>query len=97
MNFKANKTQWGPGSIVIHDADAKRKDMLMIVLDLWTTRSEEIMVRTAYLLQPKRSGKKGTWINRADVLHNPRRFGIELTDEDIRGFLVETLNRGKTN
>lgn len=27
-----NTTQWQPGDLVIHDSDAKRSDMLMIVL-----------------------------------------------------------------
>lgn len=32
MNYEPNTTCWMPGDLVIHDADAKREDMLMLVL-----------------------------------------------------------------
>jgi hypothetical protein len=73
-----NSCTWQPGDIVIHDADAKRPDMLMVVIGC----SRAGVYRTRYLFpaeQPKNWRKK-IWRNTIEPLHDPRRFGIALRD-----------------
>lgn len=69
-----NTRQWNPGDLVIHDADAKRSDMLMIVLGRDTTG----VFRTRYAFpwaQP-RPWRRKIWHNTVEWLHDPARFGI---------------------
>lgn len=69
-----NATEWQVGDYVIHDADAKRADMLMMVLG----RSASGIYRTRYAYpadQPK-SWRRKVWRNTVESLHDPRRFGI---------------------
>jgi hypothetical protein len=69
-----NATEWQIGDLVIHDADAKRADMLMIV----TGRSRNGIVRTGYLFPEtmSRDWRRKVWRNTIDSLHDPQRFGI---------------------
>lgn len=96
MNHEPNNRKWKPGDIVIHDGDRKAAAMLMIVLDYHETE-DGITYTTAYLHQPKNSGKKGIWFNPIEYLHDPKRFDIEWDEHSIRSFLCTTLNRGKEN
>lgn len=75
---EANTCEWQPGDVVIHDADAKRPDMLMVVVGC----SRAGVYRSRYLFpseQPKNWRKK-IWRNTIESLHDPRRFGITLRD-----------------
>lgn len=72
-----NMTQWGSGDLVIHDADAKRADMLMIVIG----RDAFGVYRTRYAFpwaQP-RPWRRKVWRNTVEYLHDPERFGICVT------------------
>lgn len=79
MNYEANTTHWPIGSLVIHDADAKRADMLMRVEGY----DREGLCLTRYIAErvDMRSPRstphsKGTWANPLAVLHDPARFGV---------------------
>lgn len=70
----SNVIEWRPGDYVIHDADAKRADMLMFVIG----RSASGVYRTRYAFpaeQPK-CWRRKVWRNTLESLHDPRRFGI---------------------
>lgn len=71
-----NTRPWKPGDLVIHDSDAKRTDMLMIVLG----QDANGVFRTRYAFpwaQP-RPWRKKIWRNSAEMLHDPARFGINV-------------------
>lgn len=70
MNYEANTIHHEIGALVLHDADAKRKEMLMEVMSY--TRLGHC--RTRYI-HPK-PGWRGTFVNHISVLHDPARFGI---------------------
>lgn len=82
MNYAPNERQWFPGDLVLHDADAKRAEMLMLVV--FVTRGG--LVRTRYLdyRQPRT-----VYENRIAVLHDPARFGVAVPGgERIEGRLT---------
>lgn len=86
---EANACEWKPGDVVIHDADAKRADMLMVVVG----RSRAGVYRTRYLFpseQPKNWRKK-IWRNTIEPLHDPRRFGIALRDNPEVPLTLDTI------
>ncbi len=70
-----NTIAWQIGDYVIHDADAKRHDMLMIVVG----RSKARVHRTRYAFptEQPRSWRRTVWRNTLALLHDPRRFGID--------------------
>jgi hypothetical protein len=75
MNYEPNTTEWPVGSLVIHDADAKRADMLMVV----TGRDEktgEYLTRYAYPSKVPRHWRRKVWRNDVKYLHDPALFGI---------------------
>lgn len=73
MNYEPNKIRWKPGDIVIHDADQKSPYMLMMVVGyLKDGRCE-----TRYL-NPRTTTMQRRYANRLDVLHDPKRFGIDV-------------------
>jgi hypothetical protein len=80
MNHEPNTTKWKPGDIVIHDADAKSENMLMVVVgSTHTPGSERILTR--YVKPNNMNGDKArrrpqTWENPFTHLHDPARFGI---------------------
>lgn len=86
---EANACEWKPGDVVIHDADAKRADMLMVVVG----RSRAGVYRTRYLFpseQPKNWRKK-IWRNTIEPLHDPRRFGIALRDNPEVALTLDSI------
>jgi hypothetical protein len=86
MNYPPNTTIWQPGDLVIHDADGKCPEMLMVVTETWKDNGA-ILCETRYLdpgaMTPK---PKGAYVNRIEALHDPARFGIIVpsTDPDQR-------------
>lgn len=76
-----NTTRWRVGDLVIHDADAKRTDMLMVV----TGCSRDGIYRTRYACpeQQPRSWRRKVWHNALAALHDPDRFGIVLTKREV--------------
>lgn len=83
MNYEPNTTCWMPGDLVIHDADDKREDMLMLVLG----RDARGDFQTIYLNHnrlPDYTDIKNTprglqlrakvLTNPGEVLHDPARF-----------------------
>ena len=73
MIYEANTVQWKMGSVVIHDADAKREDMLMRVIGY----GKDGLCQTRYI-GPRRSNcdPRKVWENDIKYLHDPARFGI---------------------
>ena len=74
--YAPNTTRWHVGDFVIHDADAKRADMLMVV----TGYSHEGIYRTRYAFpdEQPRSWRRKVWRNTLEPLHDPSRFGIDV-------------------
>lgn len=69
-----NTTQWKPGDLVIHDSDAKRADMLMIVLG--QDAAGVFQTRYAFPWAQPRHWRRKIWRNTVEWLHDPTRFGI---------------------
>ncbi len=90
MNYEPNQIDWQLGDIVIHDADAKREDMLMVVVGI---HADEDAIDTIYLDQRNAKGVYSNprirydrgkryaliYTNPKEALHNPARFGIMRT------------------
>lgn len=79
--YPANTQPWQAGDLVIHDSDAKRADMLMVVLSC----SRQGIYRTRYAFpdEQPRSWRRKVWRNTQGALHDPRRFGITLPTTSI--------------
>lgn len=75
MNYAPNTTHWPKGALVIHDADAKRANMLMVVVGF----ARDGRVKTRYLdtAQPR-----NLWFNDLRYLHDPARFGIAVPGKE---------------
>lgn len=71
-----NTTPWQCGDLVIHDADAKRIDMLMIVIGC--SASGVYHTRYAYPWAQPRAWRRKIWLNPMASLHDPVRFGISV-------------------
>lgn len=71
-----NICDWKPGDIVIHDADAKRPDTLMVVTGC--SRAGSIARAISSPLSSRRTGAGRFGATRSKPLHDPRRFGIAL-------------------
>ena len=69
MNYKPNKIDWKVGDIVIHDADAKREDLLMKVIKV-----ELSGITTQYVDKTKYGNQY--YLNVKKYLHDPQRFGL---------------------
>lgn len=69
MNYEANTTHWRLGDLVIHDADAKRVDMIMIVIGY----TRDGLCKTRYI-EDARSRK--VWVNELKYLHAIDKFGL---------------------
>lgn len=77
MNYEENKINWKDGDLVIHDCDAKRKDMLMKVVGTITTKGKKVY-KCEYINEEKRNqyGLKKVFCNPKECLHDPKRFNI---------------------
>lgn len=76
MIYDANTTHWPVGSLVIHDCDAKKAEMLMRVTGYDRANG---LVRTRYVHPGHLSRRmRGVFKNELRFLHNPRRFQIPL-------------------
>lgn len=84
-----NTTAWKAGDLVIHDADAKRPDMLMIVLGC--SRTGVYRTRYAFPAKQPKSWRKKVWRNTLDALHDPRRFGIALRADPAAALTVAAI------
>lgn len=69
-----NTVQWKVGDLVIHDSDAKRVDMLMIVIE--QDRTGIFRTRYAFPWAQPRPWRRKIWRNSIEWLHDPARFGI---------------------
>ena len=69
-----NATPWRVGDFVIHDSDAKRADMLMVVIGC--SRQGIYRTRYAFPEEQPRAWRRKVWRNRVESLHDPARFGI---------------------
>jgi len=72
-----NMTQWSSGGLVIHDAGAKRAEMLMIVIG--QDASGVYRTRDAFPWAQPRPWRRKVWRNTVEWLHDPERFGICVT------------------
>ena len=71
-----NATPWRVGDFVIHDSDAKRADMLMIVIRC--SRPGVYRTRYAFPEELPRARRRKVWRNTVESLHDPARFGISI-------------------
>lgn len=80
MNYEPNTTRWQPGALVIHDADAKRREMLMVVTG-YNRKTGLCITRYLYpgSFRPHFPQKK-TYQNEISALHDPARFGITVKE-----------------
>ncbi len=90
MNYEANKTQWKVGDLVLHDADAKRPEMLMKVIGYardgrCKTRYAEANQMNGDALRIKMRRKPEVWENGISVLHDPARFGVNVVPPHEKG------------
>ncbi len=81
----SHTTSWIPGDIVIHEDDAKRQDMLMVVVGQIKRGPNAKLYRTRYLntdASDHRAAmheyRRTVWKNPISKLHDPARFGISL-------------------
>ncbi len=94
MNYEANTKDWAIGDIVIHDADAMKPFMLMIVLG--KRKNGKIGTRyiypgliwnkhrnVPYREMPKRMQKHygKMWWNEKKYLHDPAQFDVDIPDD----------------
>jgi hypothetical protein len=71
----ANEIEWQIGDHVIHDADAKRHDMLMIVVG--RSKAGVYRTRCAFPAEQPRSWLHRLWRDTLTLPHDHRRFGID--------------------
>lgn len=86
MNYDKNKIEWKLGDIIIHDADAKRKNLLMKIIEKKLDINDEIRFVCAYIDKKYHMDQKGftekefhkwnRWENSINPLHDPKRFGL---------------------
>lgn len=89
MLHEPNATAWKAGDLVIHDADAKRPDMLMIVLGC--SRAGVYRTRYAFPAKQPKSWRRKVWRNSIEALHDPRRFGIALRDNPAAALTIAAV------
>lgn len=78
MIYEPNTTQWQRGDLVLHDADAKRPEMLMVV----TGYARDGRCKTRYKTPCQMNGGRRTlWLNPVMVLHDPKRFGVSSNEK----------------
>lgn len=77
MIYEPNTTEWPVGALVIHDADAKRSDMLMRVIGRDNVTGE-YTTRYAYPAEQPKYWRRKMWKNNKRYLHDPARFGIKV-------------------
>lgn len=75
VNYPPNTQRWQRGDIVIHDKDAKRPEMLMVVQGYHRYTGE---CRTTYLHPDYLQCMQKRYYNDIQYLHDPARFGIEV-------------------
>ena len=83
---EANRVEWKTGDYVVHDSDAKRTDMLMVVIG--RSRARGFRTRYAFPFGLPRSWRRRVWLNTIEALHDPRRFGIELPGHAVASFMT---------
>lgn len=83
MNYPPNRTSWNRGDYVLHDADAKRTDMLMRVV----RQMPDGRFQTEYVDPDLRAkwgkGKKSRLINTVEMLHGADLFGGPPWDVEV--------------
>ena len=77
MNYEENTTRWKIKDLVIHDADAKQPEMLMMVIGY----AKDGRCRTIYAQANRMNGDERrrtsqVWENPLSHLHDPKRFGL---------------------
>ncbi len=74
MNYAPNTQRWQPGDVVIHDADAKRVEMLMVVKGY---HPENGLCITKYVHRDYLPGMKRRCLNDIRYLLDPSLFGLQ--------------------
>lgn len=88
MNDKENTIQWKVGDLVSHDADAKRKEMLMRVVKI--QKNGLYITKYAFPQELRYSGHTAKWVkqnwkNELKYLHDPQIFGMDINMIRIYG------------
>jgi hypothetical protein len=73
MNYPPNTTRWPVGALVIHDADAKRAEMLMRVVG-YDKASGKCKTQYAYPSLVPQQWRRKVWRNDIAALHDPALF-----------------------
>ncbi len=81
MNYEENKIDWKVGDKVIHDADAKRVGMLMIVTNVC---EKSKLIETEYFDMNYSDLPAKSYLNDKKYLHDPKRFDILIPDNKKR-------------
>lgn len=76
MNDEPNTIDWEKGDIVIHDADRTCREMLMVVTSY---NKNDGLYRTKYVFPAYVNAGRIYWRNEKKYLHDPKRFGINIT------------------
>ena len=82
MNYKENKIDWKVGDLVLHDADAKKEQMLMKVIEIMTDGQIKTRLVDPYMGRcPDHhrplTVKERTFVNDKKYLHDPQRFNVK--------------------
>ena len=92
--YEANRVEWKTGDYVVHDSDAKRTDMLMVVIG--RSRAGGFRTRYVFPFGLPRSWRRRVWLNTIEALHDPRRFGIELPTHTVASFMIHPSSTSPT-
>jgi len=77
MNYEANTRRWEKGDLVLHDADAKRPEMLMRVVGYGPDgRCVTVYAVANEMNKDPQRKKPARWENPSAMLHDPARFGV---------------------
>lgn len=87
MNYTENNIDWNVGDHIIHDCDAKRKNMLMRIVAKHINKNKQRRYVCAYIDRAYHMGQKGlttkqfkdwnVWENSISPLHDPNRFDLK--------------------
>jgi hypothetical protein len=81
INYEPNTVRWQPGAVVIHDADAKKREMLMVVTGYHRKTGA---CRTKYLHPEHLPGMRRHYLNDIRYLHDPARFGLQVESAELK-------------
>ena len=90
--YREKLVEWKTGDYVVHASNAKRTDMLMVVIRRGSNGG--FRLRYVFPLGLPRSWRRRVWLNTVEALRDPGRFGIELPGHAVASFMT---NPSSTN